>query len=206
MTKNEFLNRLRDSLKGYSEKEVDNSIEYYSEMIDDRIEDGVSEEDAVASLGDINEIIKSIKVNMPLKSVIKAKVSESKEKRGGSGLSASSIILIILFFPIWLPLLLVPISLIFAFMFVLWALDGVFFGVGAAGILSIVVRVVQAVTAAIALEPLAAVGALGAGLLGLGAGILLIVAGIAFAKSLARLFVGTMKGIKGIIIGNKRSK
>ena len=45
MRKNEFINEIRGALRGYPHNEVENSIEFYSEIIDDRMENGMSEED-----------------------------------------------------------------------------------------------------------------------------------------------------------------
>ena len=53
MNKKGFLEKLKSELNGYSPEEVDRSIAFYSEMIDDRIEDGANEEEAVASIGSI---------------------------------------------------------------------------------------------------------------------------------------------------------
>ena len=44
MTKAEFLGRLRDSLNGLSPADINTSMEFYSEIIDDRMEEGLSEE------------------------------------------------------------------------------------------------------------------------------------------------------------------
>ena len=52
MTKYEFLEKLKSGLHGLPDKELKSSLEYYGEMIDERIEGGLSEEDAVAQLGD----------------------------------------------------------------------------------------------------------------------------------------------------------
>lgn len=51
MTKLAFLASLRASLQGLPQAELEKTIEYYSEMIDDRMEDGASEEAAVADAG-----------------------------------------------------------------------------------------------------------------------------------------------------------
>ena len=56
MRKNEFINEIRGALRGYPHNEVENSIEFYSEIIEDRMENGMSEEEAVASLGDLDRI------------------------------------------------------------------------------------------------------------------------------------------------------
>ena len=52
MNKQEFLSRLRKQLKGLEDKEE--RITFYSEMIDDRMEEGLSEEEAVAAVGSLD--------------------------------------------------------------------------------------------------------------------------------------------------------
>ena len=56
MTKQAFLNRLNELTGALAEQERARLAEYYSEMIDDRVEEGVSEEEAVAALGDPADI------------------------------------------------------------------------------------------------------------------------------------------------------
>lgn len=46
MTKSDFLDLLREKISRLPEWEAAKTVVYYSEMIDDRIEDGMSEEDA----------------------------------------------------------------------------------------------------------------------------------------------------------------
>ena len=47
MNKLEFIAELRDRLSGLPQGEVEERLSFYSEMIDDRMEDGVSEKEAV---------------------------------------------------------------------------------------------------------------------------------------------------------------
>jgi uncharacterized membrane protein len=49
MNKSQFLKQLAAKLEGLRQHEIDSTIFYYSEMIDDRVEDGMSEEEAVAA-------------------------------------------------------------------------------------------------------------------------------------------------------------
>ena len=60
MNKQEFLAKLQTNLSGLPEKEVQDSLGFYSEMIDDRMEEGLSEEPYCAG-NEIHYIIKSIK-------------------------------------------------------------------------------------------------------------------------------------------------
>jgi DUF4097 and DUF4098 domain-containing protein YvlB len=56
MTKREFLDMLNRQTSLLPEAERDRLLEYYGEIIDDRMEEGLSEADAVAALGDPAEL------------------------------------------------------------------------------------------------------------------------------------------------------
>jgi uncharacterized membrane protein len=56
MKRQEFLDALSKSLSGIPKHEIIERLNFYSEMIDDRIEDGLSEEDAVADIGTVSFI------------------------------------------------------------------------------------------------------------------------------------------------------
>ncbi|MBQ8578066.1 MAG: hypothetical protein IJ449_08935 [Clostridia bacterium] len=62
MTKQDFLTAVRAHAEGcgFIPHELEKLLEYYSEMIDEAMEEGVSEEDAVAVLGTWSEIIGQI--------------------------------------------------------------------------------------------------------------------------------------------------
>lgn len=66
MTKEEFLTALRGYLAGMPQADLERTLQYYREMIDDRIEDGMSEEQAVADVGDPAELAALI-LNKPVK-------------------------------------------------------------------------------------------------------------------------------------------
>lgn len=58
MEKNDFLAKLRAGLTGnVAPLEVERLVTYYDEMIADLMEDGVAEQDAVAKMGEPNEIV-----------------------------------------------------------------------------------------------------------------------------------------------------
>ena len=57
MTKAEFLEQLEQRLLSIGFDERQKTLQYYSEMIDDRIEDGISEDEATESLGTVEEIM-----------------------------------------------------------------------------------------------------------------------------------------------------
>ena len=61
MNKYEFLAAVRERLDGLGKDDIDRSLDYYREMIDDRVEDGISEEKAIAALGSIDNIVADIR-------------------------------------------------------------------------------------------------------------------------------------------------
>ena len=60
MNKSEFLSELRTRLKGLPQNEIEERLSFYGEAIDDRIEEGVPEEDAVLEIGSIDDIVAQI--------------------------------------------------------------------------------------------------------------------------------------------------
>ena len=61
MNKTQFCALLGNKLKPYlSPKEIYKTLNFFEEMIDDRIDEGLSEEEAVSQLGDINIIVDQI--------------------------------------------------------------------------------------------------------------------------------------------------
>ncbi|MDO5560267.1 MAG: DUF1700 domain-containing protein [Oscillospiraceae bacterium] len=119
MTKIEFIHEVRAALAGYPEDEVIKSLTFYTESIDDRIEDGMPEETAVSQLGNIGEIIQNIKLSMSIPVLAKARVKESKEKSSNKKIW---VILAIAGFPLWLPLGLSFASVLLAIYICIWAL------------------------------------------------------------------------------------
>ena len=63
MTKEQFIKKLNTELSFLSPEELESRLAFYSEMIDDRIEEGLSEEDAIAEIGDVDEIIAQLKAD-----------------------------------------------------------------------------------------------------------------------------------------------
>lgn len=56
MTREQFLNDLKAALAGMQESEIEGVLTYYGEMIDDRMEAGMSEEAAVKAMEPVREI------------------------------------------------------------------------------------------------------------------------------------------------------
>ena len=71
MNKQTFLSELRSRLSGLPQEDIDGHIGLYEEMIDDRIEEGLPEEEAVADVGSIDEIVTQILADYPLSKLVK---------------------------------------------------------------------------------------------------------------------------------------
>ena len=99
MKKNEFLEELKTRLWAMPEADKERSADYYAEMIDDRMEDGLSEEEAVAAVGDLDEIVKQILNESPRPPAMVKK--KHKQQRG---LETWMIVLLVLGSPVWVPL------------------------------------------------------------------------------------------------------
>ena len=80
MTKLQFLYELDEKLSHLSDTDRQESLEYYSEMIDERMENGLSESAAVAALGSIDNIYKEIIADIPFSHLVGAKLRRSPKK------------------------------------------------------------------------------------------------------------------------------
>lgn len=65
MNKQEYLDQLRAALGCLPEEETEESVAFYAEMIDDRVADGMSEEEAVAQLDDPKAAARAIIGDLP---------------------------------------------------------------------------------------------------------------------------------------------
>ena len=116
MNKEAFVSELREKLSGLPKKEVEDRLNFYLEMIDDRMEDGAGEETAISEIGSVEEIAAQIIAEIPLTKIVKEKIRPKKKRR------AWEIVLIAVGSPLWAPLLLAAIIVILALYIVLWAL------------------------------------------------------------------------------------
>lgn len=115
MNKERFLDELRHRLSGLPQEDIEERIAFYSEMIDDRMEDGVSEEEAVSGIGSVDAIVDQIMSEIPLAKLVKEKV---RPKRS---LKAWEIVFLVLGAPLWIPLVIAAIAVLFSVYVVIWA-------------------------------------------------------------------------------------
>ena len=142
MKKEQFLRDLGLRLSSLPYADKKRSLDFYSEMIDDRIEDGISEEEAVKKMGTPAFAAEKILTDLPITTLARARVRGSR--------STFSIVMIILASPIWISLLAAAFSIvvsvfaalfsilavIFSLIVTLWALEAAFALGGAAGIIT----------------------------------------------------------------------
>ncbi len=115
MRKQKFLAELEAGLSGLPREDIEERLTFYSEMIDDRMEEGLSEEQAATEIGTVEEVVARIVAETPLSKLVREKV---KPKRT---LQAWEIVLLVLGSPIWFSLAIAALSVIFAAYVVVWA-------------------------------------------------------------------------------------
>lgn len=115
MDKIDFLYELQQKLQGLPEDDISRSMDYYNEMIDDRMEEGMTEQEAVADLGNTDDIAEQILLETPLAKLVKAKVKPRRTLR------AWEIVLLILGSPIWLSLIVAAVAVVVSVYVSLWA-------------------------------------------------------------------------------------
>lgn len=74
MNRSEFLSELTNRLDHLPHEEIVKIVSYYEESIDDRIEDGMTEEVSIKSLGSLDDIVTNIENEIPITSIVKDKV------------------------------------------------------------------------------------------------------------------------------------
>ncbi len=113
MIKQEFLNELKKRLSSLSKKDVFEHLNFYNEMIDDIIEEGVSESEAVSRIGRVDEIASQI-------------LSESRDTKNECAslkkYSAWEIVLLVLGSPVWAALVISAFAVVFSLYAALWSL------------------------------------------------------------------------------------
>ncbi len=198
MDKYDFLLTLEARLEGLPEADKQASIDYYAEILDDLVESGMTETDAVASLGSVDAIVREILMDKPLPKLVKAKM---KSKRRLSGLE---ITLLAVGFPIWFPILIALAAVVFSLYVALWAVVVSLY----AADLSFAVGALAGIPAAILLfaadQPAAGLLFIGAALVCAGMAVLWFLLCNLTAKGVVRLGKLTLRGIKACFVRKER--
>lgn len=119
MNKSEFLGKLTNRLEHLPHQEVAKIISYYEESIDDRIEDGITEDVSIKSLGSLDDIVTNIENEIPITSMVKDKVIKKVEKSRSKGVLLA---LTIIGSPLWLPLLLAAVCVVLSLVIAGWGI------------------------------------------------------------------------------------
>ncbi len=194
MNKNEFLTTLRERLNGLPEEDVIKSIDFYGEMLDDRMEDGMSEAEAVEDLGSIEEIISQILSEVSLPKLVKEKVKPKRE------LKTWEIVLLILGAPLWIPLVATVILTALAIYLSVWSAIISLYAVDLTVAICGLVFIGLAVALLFESQFVQAGVLFGAGLVCIGLSILLLFAFNLATKGILWVSKKVLIGIKGLFI------
>ena len=180
MTKREFTDAIAEKLSGLPEDALHRALDFFSEGIDDRMEDGMSEAQAVAAMGSVDEAAEQILLDTPLPRIVRERVRPKRKLR------AWEIVLLALGSPVWAPLALAAAVVAAACYGVLWVLlaclyivDASLAIVGLAGLVGAVFCLVRALSVQAMLS-------LGFGLMGAGLAVLFFFVCNAAARGTAR--------------------
>lgn len=115
MYKTEFFLKLTNRLSFLPWEEAEERVNFYLEMIDDQMEEGLSEEEAVAAVGSIDEIVAQIISEIPLSKIAKKKMQPKRR------LKAWEIVLLALGSPIWFSLGIAAAAVVFSLYVSAWS-------------------------------------------------------------------------------------
>lgn len=197
MNKAEFLTALRRALGKLPSYEVEQTITFYSEVIDDRVEEGMPEAEAVAALGSVEAIAAQIIAETPAipKAIAKA----------NTGSRTLNIVLLAVFSPIWIPIALALVITAFAVyfsiwmvIFALWATVAVFLLCGPIGIVCLIWALLNG-------YPITGLAVFGSGLIGVGIGLFAWFGVLAASKGLIKLTQSFALWVKGLFVKRSRS-
>ena len=116
MNKQEFLSRLGQALSGLPQEELQERLAFFRESIEDRLEEGLTEEAAVEELGPVEEVAAQILAETPFPTLVREKI------RSRGRMPVWEILLLVLGFPLWFPLLVTALVLLLSVFIVLWSL------------------------------------------------------------------------------------
>lgn len=197
MNKQEYLEAIRSRISAMPADDVNRFMDYYSEMIDDRVEDGLSEEEAVADMGSPEAAVEQILEEMPLTKLVKEKIKPKHE------LKAWEVILIVLGFPVWIPLLITAAVLLLTLWIVAFALLISFYAVVLSFVVAGIGGLICAIPLFIANSPYTAVLMLGAALIGIGIAILFVVSVKPVTVGIFKVCKASVNGIKRMFVKEK---
>lgn len=200
MNKQEFLAELRKGLHGLPQNDIEERLTFYNEMIDDRMEEGLTEDAAVSEIGTVNEVISQIVTETPLSKIVKEKVRPKRTLR------VWEIVLLALGSPIWLSLLIAAFAVIFAVYVTAWSVIVALWASELALAASSIGSILSAVIFAFQVNGIVAIAVLGAGIAFAGLSIFLFFGCKETTKGILFLTKKMILGIKSLFIGKENIK
>ena len=200
MTKVQFILALKDQLRGLSAEDAEKAIQYYSEMIDDRMEDGLSEQEAVAAIGDIDEIAQQIMEEQPLSKRVVAKLRPKRKLEGWE------IALLIISAPIWLSLFIGLASGLFSTYMGVWAIIISLYAIGVALVASAVGGALAAIILCFTGQFVPALFVLGCGLACGGLSFFIFMGGKYTAKGTVWVTKKIFSWIRSLFVGKEANR
>ena len=198
MRKQEFLAELRKSLSGLPRDDMEERLTFYSEMIDDRMEEGLAEDEAVAEIGEVSEVVSQIAAEIPLSRLVKERVRPKRILR------AWEIVLLVLGSPIWLPLLIAALAVILAVYVVVWSVVVSLWAVEASLALGLFVGVISAAVSSFQGDGTTGIAMLGAGFFCAGAFIFMFFGCKEATKGMILLTRKLFWGLKSLFLGRRK--
>lgn len=198
MNKQEFLSALRKGLADFSEEEIKEYIDFYSEMIDDRTEEGLTEEEAVADIGPVQDVIDKIIIETPLPTLVKTKLNKEHKLKGWH------IALIVIGSPIWLSLLVSLFSVVFSVAVAIFSVIIALYAVNLSLAACTIGGILATIPMIICQNPMSALASLGMGLFCAGGAILMFLGLSALTKAMGKLSKKFMLWIKSLFIKKER--
>lgn len=197
MNKEEYLDAIRGRISAMPADDINRFMDYYSEMIDDRMEDGLSEDEAVADMGSPDAAVEQILEEMPLTKLVKEKIKPKHE------LKAWEVVLIVLGSPVWIPLLITAAVLLLTLWIVAFALLISFYAVVLSFVVAGICGLICIIPLFIANSPYTAVLMLGAALIGIGIAILFVVSVKPVTIGIFKVCKASVNGIKRMFVKEK---
>lgn len=197
MDRQTFLAALTQSLARLPAAEIEKAINYYHEIFDDRLEEGMSETEIIAGLEPVEVIAQRIIDETPMHTLIKAKARSMQ-----SGNKALNIILLVLGFPLWFPIVMSLLAILLTAYIVIWSLILVLFSI----VLALGIAALAGIFGSpfgFAVQPGIGVLMLGGGLLSGGLTILAFFIALYGSKGLIRLTVLMARGIRSLFLRKK---
>ncbi len=221
MNKEQFLWELQNRLQALNYNEVQKVVAFYAESIDDRTDSGLTQEEAVAQLGNLNDIVAEIMADVATDGIQNevsatgaqykngevyaqggqfnnnAQYQNSAQQKENSGSKALWVILAIVGFPIWGPLLIAAVAVVFSVFISIWAVVISLFTVPIVLLITGIALIV-AMVGTFTINAFTSFALFGAALILVGISVLLFAAMVLVFKYTAKFTGFAAKGIAGI--------